>query len=116
MCDQRPIWTSGEHGYNTYRIPSLLTTSSGTVLAFCEGRVSDPGDQGAIAQGLVRAQHDDPGVEVEDADAGLVDAVAQHALAIRGPLQRAGDVRELLRAGEFTEGFSENNDFTRRKI
>ena len=50
MCDQRPIWTSGEHGYNTYRIPSLLTTSSGTVLAFCEGRVSDPGTRGQFTR------------------------------------------------------------------
>jgi sialidase-1 len=46
--EQRAIWVGGTNGYNTYRIPALLTTLQGTVLAFCEGRVSDPGDQGAI--------------------------------------------------------------------
>jgi hypothetical protein len=31
---------SGEEGYQTYRIPSVLTTKTGTILAFAEGRSS----------------------------------------------------------------------------
>ncbi len=41
------VFTSGEDGYHTYRIPSLIKTQDGTLIAFCEGRkgsVSDAGD------------------------------------------------------------------------
>lgn len=40
------LWQNGTGKYNNYRIPSLLVTSSGTVLAFCEGR--EGGDAGDI--------------------------------------------------------------------
>jgi len=32
------LFVGGEGGYHTYRIPSLVTTAEGVVLAFCEGR------------------------------------------------------------------------------
>jgi len=32
------LFVSGERGYHTYRIPALVVTGVGTVLAFCEGR------------------------------------------------------------------------------
>ena len=41
------LFDSGSGGYHTYRIPSLLSTSSGVLLAFAEGRrnsLSDTGD------------------------------------------------------------------------
>ena len=41
------VFLSGEGGYNTYRIPSLIKAQDGTLIAFCEGRkdsVSDAGD------------------------------------------------------------------------
>ncbi|MCP5110956.1 MAG: exo-alpha-sialidase, partial [bacterium] len=42
------LFVSGEDGYHTYRIPSLLVTKAGTVLAFCEGRKMGRGDSGDI--------------------------------------------------------------------
>lgn len=36
------LFVSGEQGYTLYRIPSLVTTPSGTLLAFCEGRREGP--------------------------------------------------------------------------
>lgn len=45
--DFRNVFVSGEEGYHTFRIPALIKTKSGTLLAFCEGRknsVSDTGD------------------------------------------------------------------------
>ena len=45
---QRPIFTAGEGGYHTYRIPSLIATARGTLLAFCEGRKAGRGDAGDI--------------------------------------------------------------------
>ncbi len=45
---QKPLWTKGVDGYNTYRIPALCVTPAGTVLAFCEGRQGGQGDTGDI--------------------------------------------------------------------
>ena len=42
------IFTSGQDGYNTYRIPALARTVDGTLLAFCEGRKSSSSDTGNI--------------------------------------------------------------------
>lgn len=32
------VFVSGWDGYQTYRIPALIVTEKGTILAFCEGR------------------------------------------------------------------------------
>ncbi|MBW8014932.1 MAG: exo-alpha-sialidase [Planctomycetes bacterium] len=49
------VFVSGEGGYNTYRIPSIVVTKIGTVLAFCEGRKSGRGDSGDIDTVLKRS-------------------------------------------------------------
>ncbi len=46
--EQAPLWVGGEDGYHTYRIPALLTTKRGSLLAFCEGRRNNPSDHGDI--------------------------------------------------------------------
>ena len=45
---QTDVFVSGNGGYHTYRIPSLITTSRGTVLAFYEGRKNSRSDRGDI--------------------------------------------------------------------
>lgn len=45
---QNAVYVGGEGGYDTYRIPAVVVTRSGTVLAFCEGRVGGRGDSGDI--------------------------------------------------------------------
>ncbi len=47
-AEQVDVYTSGEDGYDTYRIPSVIVTAKGTVLAFCEGRRNSRGDAGDI--------------------------------------------------------------------
>ena len=42
------LFRAGEGGYKLYRIPGVVVTKSGTVLAYCEARKSDRGDWGAI--------------------------------------------------------------------
>ena len=42
------VFRSGEGGYPTYRIPALIATRKGTLLAFCEGRRLGSGDSGDI--------------------------------------------------------------------
>jgi sialidase-1 len=43
-----PVFVSGQNGYHTYRIPALIVTTNGTVLAFCEGRKKSRSDTGDI--------------------------------------------------------------------
>lgn len=40
------VFVAGQGGYFAYRIPALLTTKPGTLLAFCEGRKSSLSDDG----------------------------------------------------------------------
>lgn len=58
--DQKPLWTSGQDGYHSYRIPALLTTQSGALLAFCEGRRNNRRDDGDID--LIMKRSTDGGV------------------------------------------------------
>jgi sialidase-1 len=46
--NQVDVWKAGEGGYHTYRIPALIATSKGTLLAFCEGRRNSGSDTGDI--------------------------------------------------------------------
>ncbi|MBA4188670.1 MAG: exo-alpha-sialidase [Planctomycetaceae bacterium] len=52
---QTPVFVSGEGGYHTYRIPSVIVTPKGSVLAFCEGRKGGRGDAGDIDMILKRS-------------------------------------------------------------
>ena len=43
---QQVLWSRSDTSYNNFRIPSLIVTEKGTVLAFAEGR--EAGDSGDI--------------------------------------------------------------------
>ncbi len=45
---QTTLFTAGTQGYHTYRIPSLIVTNQGSLLAFCEGRRHGAGDTGHV--------------------------------------------------------------------
>ena len=49
------VFVSGDDGYNTYRIPSVITTMKGTLLAFCEGRKENRRDQSPTDMVLKRS-------------------------------------------------------------
>jgi hypothetical protein len=42
------LFEAGKEGYKLYRIPGIVVTKKGTVLAYCEARKSDSGDWGPI--------------------------------------------------------------------
>jgi len=53
--EQADLFVAGTEGYHTFRIPSLLVTPKGTLLAFCEGRKHGGGDSGDIDVVLKRS-------------------------------------------------------------
>ena len=58
------VFTAGSEGYHTYRIPALLTTPAGSLLAFCEGRKDGRGDHGNLD--LIMKRSDDLGKSWSD--------------------------------------------------
>ena len=45
---KQTVYSSGKDGYHTYRIPSIIKTHYGELLAFCEGRKENHNDSGFI--------------------------------------------------------------------
>ena len=45
---KQTVFRSGADGYHTYRIPALVATAKGALLAVCEGRKTGSGDHGDI--------------------------------------------------------------------
>ncbi|MFD9241612.1 hypothetical protein ACFV0D_06675, partial [Streptomyces sp. NPDC059556] len=48
LCGVSVPYTAGVGGYASYRIPAVVGTPAGTLLAFAEGRVGGAGDSGDI--------------------------------------------------------------------
>jgi sialidase-1 len=55
FLSQTDVYVSGRDGYHTYRIPAMVVTPQGTVLAFCEGRKEGTSDHGNIHLMLKRS-------------------------------------------------------------
>jgi len=49
------VFVSGTEGYHTYRIPVVMATAKGTLLAFCEGRLNSSADHGNVDVVLKRS-------------------------------------------------------------
>ena len=49
------LWKAGSDGYHTFRIPALLVTAKGSVLALGEGRKTGAGDHGDVDLVLKRS-------------------------------------------------------------
>ena len=53
--EEQALFHSGEDGYHTYRIPALVVTNPGTILAFAEARKNSRRDHGDIDTVLKRS-------------------------------------------------------------
>jgi sialidase-1 len=52
---QTDVFNAGQEGYHTFRIPALVVTKKGTLLAICEGRKTGRGDHGDLDLVLKRS-------------------------------------------------------------
>ena len=93
------LFNSGVDGYHTYRIPSLLLSPDGTLLAFCEGRRNSRDDHGQTWQAGAAIQ---PGGDecqvVELEDGGLLMNMRME--------NRSEGYRALARSGDGAETWS----------
>ncbi|MBL7041135.1 MAG: exo-alpha-sialidase [Pirellulaceae bacterium] len=71
MLEQIELYLAGEGGRHTYRIPALAVTTTGRVLALCEGRRDSRGDSGQIDLLL---RHSDDGGHTWSASRVIVEA------------------------------------------
>jgi len=55
LVEQSNLFVSGSEGYHTFRIPAMVISTRGTVLAFCEGRKESRQDFGNIHLVLKRS-------------------------------------------------------------
>ena len=44
LLEQTDVFVAGQNGIREFRIPVLVTSTRGTLLAFCDARVEKPGD------------------------------------------------------------------------
>ncbi len=58
------LFEQGEHGYSCFRIPAVVVTNSGSILAFAEARKKSCSDTGNID--LVMRKSDDNGATWSD--------------------------------------------------
>ena len=56
MIEKCEVFSSGRDGYHTYRIPAVLVSAEGALLAFCEGRRDNQRDHGDIDLLLKRSE------------------------------------------------------------
>ena len=56
VLTEQVLFKKGDHGYHTFRIPSLLVTQKGSILAFCEARKNNRHDAGDIDLVLRRSE------------------------------------------------------------
>jgi len=55
VFEQQPLFVAGDGGYFNYRIPSLVVTTRGTILAFCEARKNNGHDWDDVDLALRRS-------------------------------------------------------------
>ena len=85
------LFTAGEDGYALYRIPGVVVTSKGTVLAYCEARKSNRGDWGTIDIMLRRSTDGGRTFEPRQHIAHFGEKVPKNPVALKQKLAAEGE-------------------------
>lgn len=103
LLDKLPVFESGKDGYACYRIPAMVTTSRGTVIAVADGRISGCGDIPNPLDLVARRSYDNgqtwtPLQVIADYGSDPHDTDVYPAYGITNPIPRvaAGDSAVLL--------------------
>lgn len=86
------VFEAAKDGYTLYRIPGIVTTKRGTVLAYCEARKSDKGDWGTIDILLRRSTNNGASWQPRVKIADVPGPKAKNAVALAQKLATEGEV------------------------
>ncbi len=86
------LFTAGTAGYATYRIPGMVATSKGTLLAYCEARKSLQGDWGAIDIMMRRSTDGGKTWEKQRKIVNVEGKVTQNSVALEQNLAKEGEI------------------------
>ncbi|PAW77294.1 MAG: exo-alpha-sialidase [Pedosphaera sp. Tous-C6FEB] len=86
------VFEAGKEGYALYRIPGIVTTKRGTVLAYCEARKGDRGDWGTIDILLRRSTNNGASWQPRVKIADVPGPKAKNPVALAQKLATEGEV------------------------
>lgn len=89
--ERQDLFESGKEGYALYRIPGLIVTAKGSLLAYCEARKSPKGDWGATDV-MIRRSTDGGRTWLPPQKLPAVDGpIAKNPAAVKQKLVKEGD-------------------------
>ena len=92
VMNKTDLFEAGTGGYATYRIPGIIVTSRGTLLAYCEARKSLQGDWGTIDI-MMRRSADGARTWLKQRKIVNIEGkVTQNAVALKQNLAREGEI------------------------
>ncbi|TKJ33197.1 MAG: exo-alpha-sialidase [Planctomycetes bacterium B3_Pla] len=86
------LFEAGSDGYATYRIPGIVVTSRGTLLAYCEARKSLQGDWGTIDIMMRRSTDGGKTWGKQQKIVNVEGRVAQNPVALKQNLAKEGEI------------------------
>jgi Neuraminidase (sialidase) len=86
------LFVAGTAGYATYRIPGIVVTSRGTLLAYCEARKSLQGDWGTIDIMMRRSLDGGKTWEKQQKIVNIKGDVTQNPVALKQNLAKEGEI------------------------
>ena len=86
------LFKAGTAGYATYRIPGIVVTRSGTILAYCEARKSLQGDWGTIDIMMRRSTDGGSTWQEQRKIVNLRGPVQQNPVALKQNLAKEGEI------------------------
>jgi Neuraminidase (sialidase) len=92
FLEETDLFEAGTAGYATYRIPGIVATSNGTLLAYCEARKSLQGDWGTIDIMMRRSTNGGRTWDKQRKIVNIEGNVTQNAVALKQNLAKEGEI------------------------
>jgi len=92
LMEKTDLFTAGTAGYATYRIPGMIVTSRGTLLAYCEARKSLQGDWGTIDIMMRRSTDAGATWDKQRKIVNITGKVVQNVVALKQNLAKEGEI------------------------